>query len=97
MLLAGVDHITIAPALLRELASTEVNGSTVGLPSLIDKVETSADLFPPRLSYVDDEPAFRMAMTRDKNGTNEAKLVQVGIPFKNPLLSQSFSIRQGLT
>ncbi|MCJ1451354.1 hypothetical protein MMC28_001690 [Mycoblastus sanguinarius] len=76
MLLAGVDHITIAPALLRELASTEVNGSTVGLPSLIDKVETSADLFPPRLSYVDDEPAFRMAMTRDKNGTNEAKLVQ---------------------
>lgn len=78
MLLAGVDHITIAPRLLRELASAEVETSNdPELPSLFDKVKTGADQIPPRLSYADDEDAFRMAMTRDANGANEGKLIQV--------------------
>ncbi|CAD6593051.1 MAG: hypothetical protein ASARMPREDX12_006678 [Alectoria sarmentosa] len=77
MLLAGVDHITIAPTLLRELASTEVDPSnTSNLPSLFDEIKTGADQIPPRLSYADDEEAFRMAMTRDANGANEGKLIQ---------------------
>ncbi len=78
MLLAGIDHITIAPKLLRELASAEVDASNdPELPSLFDKVKTGADQIPPRLSYADDEAAFRMAMTRDANGANEGKLIQV--------------------
>lgn len=77
MLLAGVDHITIAPKLLRELASTEVDPSdTSNLPSLFDEVKTGADQIPPRLSYADNEDTFRMAMTRDANGANEGKLIQ---------------------
>lgn len=78
MLLAGVDHITIAPKLLRELASAEIETSNApDLPSLFDEVKTGADQIPPRLSYADDEDAFRMAMTRDANGANEGKLIQV--------------------
>lgn len=80
MLLAGVDHITIAPRLLHELASTEVNASTVELPSLFDKVEKSEQNLP-RMSYVDDEAAFRLAMTRDKSGISEGKLIQVSLHF----------------
>ena len=78
MLLAGVDHITIAPKLLRELASAEMDPSnTANLPSLFDEVKTGADQIPPRLSYADNEDAFRMAVTRDANGASEGKLIQV--------------------
>lgn len=77
MLLAGVNHITIAPALLRELASTEIEDSTANLPSLFDEVEISPEQIPSRLSFVEDEEAFRMAVTRDKQGVNEGKLTQV--------------------
>lgn len=78
MLLAGVDHITVAPKLLRELASAEVDTSnSSNLPSLFDEVEIGTDQIPPRLSYADDEDAFRMAMTRDANGANAVKLIQV--------------------
>lgn len=77
MLLAGVDHITIAPALLRELADTEVEGPTDGWPSLFDQVKTSQDRVLPRLSFVDDEESFRMFMARDKQGLNDGKLTQV--------------------
>lgn len=78
MLLAGVDHITIAPKLLRELASAEIDPSNASdLPSLFDEVKTSADQIPPKLSFADNEDAFRMALTRDANGANEKKLIQV--------------------
>lgn len=84
MLLAGVDHITIAPKLLLELAFTEVDPSNASnLPSLFDEVKTGADQIPPRLSYADKEDAFRMAMTRDANGANEGKLIQVRREQKN--------------
>lgn len=78
MLLAGVDHITIAPKLLRELASTKVDPSYIAnLPSLFDEVKTIADKIPPKLAFADNEDAFRLAMTRDSNGGNEGKLIQV--------------------
>ena len=78
MLLAGVDHITIAPKLLRELASAETDPSNApNLPSLFDEVKTSGDQIPPKLSFADNEDAFRMALTRDANGANEGKLIQV--------------------
>lgn len=78
MLLAGVDHITIAPKLLRELASAEIDPSNASdLPSLFDELKTSADQIPTKLSFADNEDAFRMALTRDANGANEKKLIQV--------------------
>ena len=78
MLLAGVDHITIAPKLLRELASAEVDPSNASnLPSLFDEVILAEEQIPPKLSFADNEDAFRMAMTRDANGANEGKLIQV--------------------
>lgn len=78
MLLAGVDHITIAPKLLRELAAVEVDPSNASsLPSLFDEVKMTEDHIPPKLSYADHEDAFRMAMTREANGANEGKLIQV--------------------
>lgn len=81
MLLAGVDHITIAPDLLRELASTEIEGSTTDWPSLFDEVKTSSAQIPPPLAFVENEEGFRMALTRDKQGINEGKLTQVGSCF----------------
>ena len=78
MLLAGVDHITIAPKLLRELASGEVDTSNApDLPSLFDEVKTSADQIPPKICFADNEDDFRMALMRDANGVNEGKLIQV--------------------
>ena len=78
MLLAGIDHITITPRLLRELASTEVDPCNAAvLPSLFDKVETITEQIPPKLSVADNEEAFRMTMTRDANGKSEGKLIQV--------------------
>ena len=78
MLLAGVDHITIAPKLLRELAATEVDpADAVKLPSLFDEGRVSAEQVPEKMSFVNDEDAFRMAVTRDADGVNEGKLIQV--------------------
>ena len=76
--LAGVDHITIAPKLLRELASTEVASSQVSSsPFLVDETKLKADEIPPKLSFAENEDGFRMAMTRDAKGANEGKLIQV--------------------
>ncbi|KAL9068830.1 MAG: hypothetical protein Q9161_005917 [Pseudevernia consocians] len=95
MLLAGVDHITIAPKLLRELASAEVDTTnTPELPSLFDKVKTDADQIPPQISYVDDEDAFRMAMTRDGNGANEGKLIQAINIFCDMQLKMEATMRE---
>ena len=78
MLLAGVDHITIAPKLLRELATTEVDPDNVPtFASLFDKAKTKRFEILSKLSFADDEEAFRMAMTRDANGAHEGKLIQV--------------------
>lgn len=77
MLLAGVDDITIAPAILRELADTQVDAEEHDFPSLFDRVEANPEMIPQKLSYLENEEGFRMAMTRDKGGMNEVKLVQV--------------------
>ena len=78
MLLAGVDHITVAPKLLQELASTQVDPSdTAEFPSLFDQINMTADKVAPKRSYADDEHAFRAALKRDSNVASEDKLVQV--------------------
>ncbi|OCK86097.1 transaldolase [Lepidopterella palustris CBS 459.81] len=75
MALAGANHITIAPALLDELAQTAVDERTVeNYPSLFDNEASLA--VPDELKLAADETAFRMAFTRRNNGKEEMKLIQ---------------------
>ncbi|RDW92355.1 hypothetical protein BP5796_01749 [Coleophoma crateriformis] len=73
MALAGVHHITIAPALLRELAATPASANTT--TSLFDSTTTT---FEPAglMSFKDDEAGFRIAFTRSGKGEGERKLSQ---------------------
>lgn len=88
--LAGVDHITIAPGLLAQLA--EAN-STPEVESLFDVgaaagtgvATTTGDVGKEGKgkgeSFVNDESAYRMAFTRDLHGASEEKLSQVSCIF----------------
>lgn len=71
--LAGVQHITIAPRLLEELSQS---GSVPSMQSLFD---TNVPAITPAsdLSYIDNESAYRLALTRDLHGASEEKLTQV--------------------
>lgn len=71
-MLAGVNHITISPALLRELAATPVEGYKV--KSIFD-AEDGKDLG--LLQFGQDESKWRMAFTRNSRGEGERKLSQV--------------------
>ena len=78
MVLAGVDHITIAPKLLHELASTETDPSeTTDSKPAFEQLKAARDQTPSGFSYADDDAAFRIAMTRESNGASEGKLIQV--------------------
>ena len=73
MMLAGVDHITISPPLLKELASIPAEsfngdvGSVFKTPSLVDEA----------LQYqLSDESAWRLSFTRSGGGTSENKIIQ---------------------
>lgn len=74
MELAGVHHITIAPALLEQLAKT--SASSLNLVSLFDQTPTTFEACA-RQSFINDEPGFRIAFTRSGNGEGERKLSQV--------------------
>ncbi|KAF7123011.1 hypothetical protein CNMCM5793_001187 [Aspergillus hiratsukae] len=67
--LAGVDHITILPHLLKELHQPS---------SAFDQQSYFAhDVEPPaEHSFVNDESAYRIAFTRDLHGASEEKLTQ---------------------
>ncbi|KAF5354002.1 hypothetical protein D9756_006989 [Leucocoprinus leucothites] len=59
--LAGVDFLTISPALLEELKS-----STVPVPKKLD-AKAAAQAQPiPKVSYIDNEPEFRWALLQDQ-------------------------------
>ncbi|KAA8569274.1 hypothetical protein EYC84_000935 [Monilinia fructicola] len=72
MILAGVNHITIAPALLRELAATPVEGYAV--QSIFDK--SSEEEKVPSLINFASESDWRIAFTRSGKGEGERKLSQ---------------------
>lgn len=72
--LAGVQHLTIAPGLLEQLAQP---GSGPGVQSLFD-TEAVASLPGPDVSFLNDESAYRLVFTRDLHGASEEKLSQVG-------------------
>ncbi|QSZ36571.1 hypothetical protein DSL72_006451 [Monilinia vaccinii-corymbosi] len=72
MMLAGVDHITIAPALLRELAATPVEGYAV--KSIFDK-SFEGETVPSSMNFA-SESDWRIAFTRSGKGEGERKLSQ---------------------
>jgi len=73
MALAGVNHITIAPALLQKLATTS---GPSGITSLFDQLPATFEPHP-LILFGKDESAFRIAFTRSGNGEGERKLSQV--------------------
>ncbi|PLB45986.1 transaldolase [Aspergillus steynii IBT 23096] len=70
--LAGVQHLTIAPGLLEELSQP---GSVPVMRSLFD-TDVPAITPASTLIYLNDEPAYRLAFTRDLHGASEEKLTQ---------------------
>lgn len=79
MSLAGAHHVTLAPSLLRELAQTNAGDDVAtAFPSVFD--DTTILISPehaPAFNFLDDEAAYRMAVTRNKQGASEFKMIQV--------------------
>lgn len=73
MELAGVHHITIAPALLQQLALAPASSLTT--KSLFDQTGTAMEVWKGK-PFIDDEPGYRIAFTRSGNGEGERKLSQ---------------------
>ncbi|ESZ96602.1 transaldolase [Sclerotinia borealis F-4128] len=73
MMLAGVDHITIAPALLRELAATSIQGYEV--KSLFDG-DLEVENVPLLMEFANYESGWRLDFTRSGKGEGERKLSQ---------------------
>jgi transaldolase len=74
MELAGVHHMTIAPALLEQLADTPASTHTTA--SLFDQTPANFEPYAGK-GFVDNEAGYRMAFTRSGNGEGERKLSQV--------------------
>lgn len=76
MRLAGAQHITIAPALLRELAATQAGSDAEAAKahSLYDDPSLAHAPVPPKLSFLEDEAGYRIAFTRANKGREEEKL-----------------------
>lgn len=79
MRLAGAQHITIAPALLRELAATQAGSDAEAAKahSLYDDPSLAHAPVPPELSFLEDEAGYRIAFTRANKGREEEKLTYV--------------------
>ncbi|KAL1970896.1 hypothetical protein VTN77DRAFT_2730 [Rasamsonia byssochlamydoides] len=70
--LAGVDHITISPPLLEQLAQP---GSVPTTQSLFDRDLSTVEV-PSKVSYVNDPSAYRLALSKEQKGAGEEKLTQ---------------------
>jgi transaldolase len=81
MALAGVHHITIAPELLRDLAKTRI--STLKINSIFDNTSSGFKAHR-KLSFLTDEPGYRIAFTRSQSGEGERKLSQVRADLIHP-------------
>lgn len=77
MKLSGVDHITVSPPLLAELASTPGRSASAIVDTPVpwfqgEDLDEDADH--DYASVVNHEAAYRIAFTRSKGGANEKKL-----------------------
>ncbi|KAI9739520.1 MAG: hypothetical protein M1834_006236 [Cirrosporium novae-zelandiae] len=92
--LAGVDHITISPPLLRELADTKLPASEAAAKSLLDGVNKLPEEKVPLMSFVNDEAGFRTAYTRDNYGANEVKIIQAINIFCDMQIKTEMMVKQ---
>ncbi|ROV91502.1 hypothetical protein VMCG_09470 [Cytospora schulzeri] len=77
LVLAGVDHITVSPPLLTELAATPAQGYKGGIGSALRAVEsTQVDGKDKYEAILKDESAWRLAFTRSEAGKSEGKIIQ---------------------
>lgn len=74
MKLAGADHITISPPLLKKLANTQYD--KLLYPSLFDVEEVNGHSNANELQDLEVEENFRIAFTRRDGGKQEVKLIQ---------------------
>lgn len=80
--LAGVDHITVAPALLAELAATPTEGYKGKIGSAVKSTKQPKELEVGGIGknmyaqILEDEGAWRLAFSRSEEGRNEGKIIQ---------------------
>lgn len=77
LMLAGVDHITVSPPLLAELAATPAESYQGDIGSVLKMA--ASDQVPPAKTYesiLDNESAWRLAFTRSEKGKSEGKIIQ---------------------
>ncbi|PYI28010.1 transaldolase [Aspergillus indologenus CBS 114.80] len=72
--LAGVHHITIAPALLQQLAALPASAAAA-VPNLFDAGPPLVDSEQP-VAFREDEEGFRLALSREGRGEGEGRLGQ---------------------
>lgn len=72
-----MDHITIAPGLLAQLAQANYTPEVQSLFAVAAGTGVGDAGKEGKESFVDDESAYRMAFTRDLHGASEEKLSQV--------------------
>ena len=93
--LAGAKHLTLAPSLIKELSDTttdhEVAQETrsLFLDNDYHQLAMSECRFDHAKKLCSDEAIFRMAVTRNKNGENEAKMIHVSVPHFLRLVKSS--------
>lgn len=77
LMLAGVDHITVSPPLLAELAATPAD-SYKGQIGAVLKAAEGQEIPPAKLyeAVLEDESAWRLAFTRSERGKSEGKIIQ---------------------
>lgn len=76
MALAGAKHITIAPPLLKLLATTSASNVTTEFPSLFDDAKLAAVKASTKSGWLKDEAGYRLAVTLSDAGKQEVKLTQ---------------------
>lgn len=70
--LAGVDHITIAPHLLAQLAQP----APPKIPSKFDSAP-KVPVYAPRMKYLHNYAQYQIEFGRDRNGASQRKLTEV--------------------
>lgn len=77
MVLAGVDHITVSPPLLAELAVTPAESYKGAVGSVLKAAEADDAPLPSRYEAIlENESAWRLAFTRSERGKSEGKIIQ---------------------
>ncbi|KUI55850.1 Transaldolase [Cytospora mali] len=75
--LAGVDHITVSPPLLTELAATAAQGYQGDIGSVMKAAEAAQGDGKDKYEVIlEDESAWRLAFTRSEGGKSEGKIIQ---------------------